>query len=48
LIIIALFYQYWFFINRLRSYFIPFIAVYTECYVITHRINTYFQNNWQY
>lgn len=34
LIIIALFYQYWFFINRLRSYFIPFIAVYTVmlCY----------------
>ncbi len=29
LIVIALFYQYWFFINRLRSYFIPFIAVYT-------------------
>lgn len=29
LIIIALFYQYWFFINRLRSYFIPFIVVYS-------------------
>ena len=28
LIVIALFYQYWFFINRLRSYFIPFIALY--------------------
>ena len=27
LIVIALFYQYWFFINRLRSYFIPIIAL---------------------
>ncbi len=34
LIVIALFYQYWFFINRLRSYFIPVIVVYaiTICY----------------
>lgn len=29
LIVISLFYQYWFFVNRLRSYFIPFIAIYT-------------------
>lgn len=29
LIVIALFYQYWFFINRLRSYFIPIIVVYS-------------------
>ena len=40
LIMIALFYQYWFFINRLRSYFIPFIALYTIslCY---NSINKY-------
>ena len=28
LIVIAIFYQYWFFINRLRSYFIPIITFY--------------------
>lgn len=39
LIVIALFYQYWFFINRLRSYFIPFIALYTIslCYNSTNK-----------
>lgn len=37
LLLIALFYQYWFFINRLRSYFLPFIAVYIISLSITRQ-----------
>ena len=37
LLLIALFYQYWFFINRLRSYFLPFIAIYIINLAINNR-----------
>ena len=37
LLLISLFYQYWFFINRLRSYFLPFITIYIINLAITNK-----------
>lgn len=36
-LIVVLFYQYWFFLNRIRSYFLPFILVYVINMIVTSK-----------